>query len=65
MLTTKEAIQQRRSIRKFKSEPVPDEYIDALLDAARLAPVRLKRTAMAIQDSKRQGYEREAREGSL
>ncbi len=38
LLTTKEAIQQRRSIRKFKSEPVPDEYIDALLDAARLAP---------------------------
>jgi nitroreductase len=38
MLTTKEAIEQRRSIRKFKSEPVPDEYIDALLDAARLAP---------------------------
>jgi len=38
MLTTKEAIEQRRSIRKFKSEPVPDEYIDALLGAARLAP---------------------------
>jgi nitroreductase len=38
MLTTKEAIEHRRSIRKFKSEPVPDEYIDALLDAARLAP---------------------------
>jgi nitroreductase len=38
MLTTKEAIEQRRSIRKFKSESVPDEYIDALLDAARLAP---------------------------
>ena len=38
MLTQKEAIEQRRSIRKFKSEPVPDEYIDALLDAARLAP---------------------------
>ena len=38
MLTSKEAIEQRRSIRKFKSEPVPDEYIDALLDAARLAP---------------------------
>jgi nitroreductase len=38
MLTSKEAIEQRRSIRKFKSEPVPDEYIDALLDAARHAP---------------------------
>lgn len=38
MLTTKEAIEQRRSIRKFKSDPIPDEYITALLDAARLAP---------------------------
>ncbi len=38
MLTTKEAIEQRRSIRKFKPDPVPDEYIMALLDAARLAP---------------------------
>jgi len=38
MLTTKEAIEQRRSIRKFKPAPVPDEYIAALLDAARLAP---------------------------
>jgi nitroreductase len=38
MLTTKEAIEQRRSIRKFKPDPVPDEHIMALLDAARLAP---------------------------
>lgn len=38
MLTTKEAIEQRRSIRKFKSDPVPNEVITALLDAARLAP---------------------------
>ena len=38
MLATKEAIERRRSIRKFKSDPVPDEYIAALLDAARLAP---------------------------
>jgi len=38
MLTTKEAIEQRRSIRKFKSEPVPDEIIMSLLEAARLAP---------------------------
>jgi nitroreductase len=38
MLTTKEAIEQRRSIRKFKPDPVPDDYIAALLDAARLAP---------------------------
>lgn len=38
MLTTKEAIEKRRSIRKFKADPVADEYINELLDAARLAP---------------------------
>jgi nitroreductase len=38
MLTTKEAIERRRSIRKFKADPVPDEHIMALLDSARLAP---------------------------
>lgn len=38
MLTTKEAIEKRRSIRKFKTDPVPDEHITALLNAARLAP---------------------------
>jgi nitroreductase len=37
-LTTKEAIETRRSIRKFKADPVPDDCIAALLDAARLAP---------------------------
>ncbi len=38
MLTTKDAIEQRRSIRRFKPDPIPDEQIRALLDAARLAP---------------------------
>jgi nitroreductase len=38
MLTTKDAIEQRRSIRRFKPDPIPDEQIMALLDAARLAP---------------------------
>ncbi len=38
MLTTKEAIERRRSIRKFKPDPVPEEYIIELLNAARLAP---------------------------
>jgi nitroreductase len=37
-LSTKEAIKQRRSIRKFKPDPVPDECITALLESARLAP---------------------------
>jgi nitroreductase len=38
MLTVKDAIERRRSIRRFKPDPVPDEYITALLDSARLAP---------------------------
>jgi nitroreductase len=38
MLTVKEAIEQRRSIRKFKPAPVSDGHITGLLDAARLAP---------------------------
>lgn len=38
MLTTKEAIEKRRSIRKYKSDPIPDEYLTELLHAARLAP---------------------------
>lgn len=33
-----EAIKARRSIRKFKPDPVPDELINELLEAARLAP---------------------------
>lgn len=38
MLTTKEAIEERRSIRKFKDTQVSQEIIMELLDAARLAP---------------------------
>jgi nitroreductase len=38
MLTTKEAIERRRSIRKYKPDPVPDEHIMELIEAARLAP---------------------------
>jgi len=33
-----DTIQQRRSIRKFTTDPVSDQAIDALLEAARLAP---------------------------
>jgi nitroreductase len=33
-----EAIESRRSIRKYTDEPVPDELLDKVLDAARLAP---------------------------
>jgi nitroreductase len=38
MFTVKEAIEKRRSIRRFKSDPIPDEHITELLNAARLAP---------------------------
>ena len=38
MLTIREAIEQRRSIRKFKHDDVPDGVLSELLDAARLAP---------------------------
>ena len=38
MLNTKEAIEKRRSIRKYKPDSIPDEHIRELLNSARLAP---------------------------
>jgi nitroreductase len=38
VLTIKDAIEQRRSIRRFKPDPIPNKCITALLDAARLSP---------------------------
>src|SRR5208282_4590469 len=38
MLNTKEAIEKRRSIRKYRPDLIPDEDIRELLDSARLAP---------------------------
>ena len=38
MTTIMETIGNRRSIRKFKPDPVPEEIIDKMLEAARLAP---------------------------
>jgi len=49
MLTVKEAIEQRRSIRKFKTDPVPDELIDQMLEAARLAPSGTNRQPWRFQ----------------
>ncbi|MCX5797617.1 MAG: nitroreductase family protein [Elusimicrobia bacterium] len=37
-LTTKQAILARRSIRRYKPDPVPEEHLTQLLEAARLAP---------------------------
>ncbi|UCH37898.1 MAG: nitroreductase family protein [Candidatus Bathyarchaeota archaeon] len=33
-----QAIRERRSIRRFRSEPIPEKNIDEILDAARWAP---------------------------
>ncbi|RLD21250.1 MAG: nitroreductase [Bacteroidetes bacterium] len=38
LLTTRKAIENRRSIRKYKADTIPDETIMALLESARLAP---------------------------
>jgi len=38
LLTTKDAIEKRRSIRKFKPDDIDEKTIMALLDSARLAP---------------------------
>lgn len=49
MLTVKEAIERRRSIRKFKPDPISRELIDELLDAARLAPSATNRQPWRFQ----------------
>lgn len=33
-----ELVKKRRSIRRFKTDPVPDEYIEKIIEAARWAP---------------------------
>jgi len=38
MLTVSEAIRQRRSIRSFRDDPVPEDMVNEILEAARLAP---------------------------
>jgi nitroreductase len=53
MLTVTEAIEKRRSIRKFKPDPVPDELINQILEAGRLAPsgtIRHQPATMALPD---------------
>jgi nitroreductase len=49
-----EVVSTRRSIRRFKDEPVPDVYIRKLLEAARLAPsgLNLQPWRFAIVKSK-------------
>ena len=43
MMTVKEAIEKRRSIRKYKPDPVPEELINQILESARLAPSGVNR----------------------
>ncbi|HUT86728.1 MAG TPA: nitroreductase family protein [Candidatus Heimdallarchaeota archaeon] len=33
-----DAIRTRRSVRGYRSDPIPDDVLDRVLDAARLAP---------------------------
>ncbi len=49
MLTIMEAIENRRSIRKFKPDPVPEEMIAQMLEAARLAPSGTNRQPWRFQ----------------
>ncbi len=49
MLTVEEAIRKRRSVRKFKPDPVPDEMINQMLEAARLAPSASNRQPWRFQ----------------
>jgi nitroreductase len=49
MLSVAEAIAQRRSVRKFKPDPVPDEIIDQMLEAARGAPSASNRQPWRFQ----------------
>jgi nitroreductase len=43
VMTVQEAIEARRSIRKFTTQPVSQAQVDALLEAARLAPSSVNR----------------------
>ena len=51
-----EAIRIRRSIRKYKTEPIPAEKLESILDAARLAPSASNRQPwrfVVVQDAER------------
>ena len=55
MLTVMEAIRKRRSIRAFRSDPVPEEVIKLMLEAARLAPSGSNRQPWRFQLVTHQG----------
>ena len=43
MNETLQVIRQRRSIRKFSNTPIPDEVIDTIIEAGKLAPCSMNR----------------------
>lgn len=49
MKTVQEAIQWRRSIRKFKPDPISDEHLALIIEAARLAPSGTNRQPWRFQ----------------
>lgn len=51
-----EAIRTRRSIRKYRQEPIPDEKLESIFEAARLAPSAANRQPwrfVVVQDADR------------
>jgi len=50
-----EAIRKRRTVRRFKPEPISREVLDKLIDAARLAPsaANLQPTEYIVVDEPR------------
>ena len=65
-MNTLDAIRARRSIRKFKSDPLPDEALQAILTAAVPAPSGKNRQPwhfVVVQGDKRADMVRIMREG--
>ena len=64
-----DVVKNRRSVRKFKPDPVPDEHIHKILDAARMAPtsgnqqpwkflvIKEKEQIEALKEEKLKAYE--------
>jgi nitroreductase len=52
-----ELVKQRRTTHKFKPDPVPDEYIDKIIEVARWAPSGFN-TTLGIYCDQRQEVER-------
>ncbi len=64
-----DVVKNRRSVRKFKPDPVPDEHINQILDAARMAPtsgnqqpwkflvIKEKEQIEALKEEKLKAYE--------